>query len=99
MGFSRSSWGRGLAKLHGTPSVQSVHDYYPFAREDSGRLAPMAAELVDRLATLVAIRRFPCMGATGSLFCALAIMSVCKISFVELLVFLFGVFWGMCDVT
>jgi hypothetical protein len=25
-------------------------------------------------------------------------VSVCNISFVELLVFLFGVFWGMCDV-
>jgi hypothetical protein len=32
--------------LLGTPSVQSVHDYYPFAMEDGGRLAPMAAELV-----------------------------------------------------
>jgi hypothetical protein len=26
-----------------SPSVQSVHDYYPFAMEDGGRLAPMAA--------------------------------------------------------
>jgi hypothetical protein len=43
--------------LLGTPSVQSAHDYYPFAMEDGGRLAPMAAELVDRLAILVAIRR------------------------------------------
>jgi hypothetical protein len=33
--------------LLGTPSVQSVHEYYPFALEDGGRLA---AELVDRLA-------------------------------------------------
>jgi hypothetical protein len=52
--------------LLGTPSVQSVHDYYPFALEDGGRLAPMAAELVDRLAILVAVRRFPCMGAADS---------------------------------
>jgi nicotinamidase-related amidase len=44
--------------LLGTPSVQSVHDYYPFALEDGGRLAPMAAELVDRLAVLVAACRF-----------------------------------------
>jgi hypothetical protein len=45
--------------LLGTPSVQSIHDYYSFAMEDGGRLAPMAAELVDRLAILVAvIRRF-----------------------------------------
>jgi hypothetical protein len=29
--------------------------------------------------------------------CALATMSVCNISFVELLMFLFGVFSGMCD--
>jgi hypothetical protein len=50
--------------LLGTPSVQSIHYYYPFALEDGGRLAPMAAELVDRLAILVAVRRFPGMGAT-----------------------------------
>jgi hypothetical protein len=41
--------------LLGTPSVQSIHDYYPFAMEDKGRLAPMAAELVDRLVILVAV--------------------------------------------
>jgi hypothetical protein len=35
--------------LLGTPSVQSVHDYYPFALEDGGRLAPMAVELVDHM--------------------------------------------------
>jgi hypothetical protein len=49
--------------LLGTPSVQSVHDYYPFPMEDGGRLAPMAAELVDSLAILVAVCRFPGMGA------------------------------------
>jgi hypothetical protein len=48
------------------PSVQSVHDHYPFALENRGRLAPMAAELVDRLATLVAVRRFPGMGVADS---------------------------------
>jgi hypothetical protein len=53
--------------LLGTPSVKSVHDYYPFAMEDKGRrLAPMAYELVDRLAILVAIYRFPGMGAADS---------------------------------
>jgi hypothetical protein len=52
--------------LLGTPSVQSIHDYYPFAVEDGGRLAPMAAELVDRLAILVAVRRFRGMGAADS---------------------------------
>jgi hypothetical protein len=52
--------------LLGTPSVQSIHDYYPFAMEDGGRLAPMAVELVDRLAILVAVRRFPGKGAADS---------------------------------
>jgi hypothetical protein len=42
----------------GLPSVQSVHDYYPFAPEDGGRLAPIADELVDRLAILAAVRRY-----------------------------------------
>jgi hypothetical protein len=41
------------------PSVMSVHDNYPFALEDGGgRLVPMAVELVDRLAILVACLRF-----------------------------------------
>jgi hypothetical protein len=52
--------------LLGTPAVKSIHDYYPFATEDGGRLAPMAAELVDRMVILVAVRRFPCMGAADS---------------------------------
>jgi hypothetical protein len=52
--------------LLGTPSVESIHDYYPFAMEDEGRLAPMAAKLVDRLAILVVVRRFPSMGAADS---------------------------------
>jgi hypothetical protein len=51
----------------GTPSIQSVHDDYPFALEDGGRLSPtMAVDLVDRLAILVAFRRFPSMGAADS---------------------------------
>jgi hypothetical protein len=50
----------------GTPSIKSVHDYYPFALEDGGRLAPMAVDLVDRLAIMVAFRRFPSMGAADS---------------------------------
>jgi hypothetical protein len=52
--------------LLGTPSVQSIHDFYPFAMEDGGRLAPMGVELVDRLAILVVVRRFPDMGAVDS---------------------------------
>jgi hypothetical protein len=60
----------------------------------------MAAKLVDRLAILVAVRRFPGMGAADSrslVPCALTVMSVCSILFVDLLLFRFGVFWGMCD--
>jgi hypothetical protein len=34
--------------------------------EDGGRLAPMAAELVDRLAILLVVRRFPGMVAADS---------------------------------
>jgi hypothetical protein len=52
--------------LLGTPSVQAIHDYYPFAMEDGGRLAPMAAELLDRMAILVVVRRFHDMGAADS---------------------------------
>jgi hypothetical protein len=52
--------------LLGTHSVQSIHDHYPFAMEDGGRLTPMAAELVDGLAILVVVRRFPGMGTPAS---------------------------------
>jgi hypothetical protein len=50
----------------GTPSVQSIHYYYPFAMGDGGRLAPMAAEFLYRLAILVAVRRFHGMGVADS---------------------------------
>jgi hypothetical protein len=47
----------------GTPSIHFGHEYYPFVLV-GGRLAPpMAVDLVDRLAILVALRRFPSMGA------------------------------------
>jgi hypothetical protein len=52
--------------LLGTPWIHSIHDYYPFAMEDGGRLAPMADELVDRLTILVAVRCFLDMGAADS---------------------------------
>jgi hypothetical protein len=52
--------------LLGTPSLQSVHDYYPFAMKDGGRLTPMAVELVDRMGFLVAVCRFLCMVAADS---------------------------------
>jgi hypothetical protein len=34
--------------------------------KDGGRLAPMAVDLVDRLAILLIVRRFPSMGAADS---------------------------------
>jgi hypothetical protein len=80
--------------LLGTPSVETVHYYYPFALEDGGRLAPMAAELIDRLTSLVAVRRFHGMVVVDSVLCALTVMSVCITSFVKLLMFLFGVLGG-----
>jgi hypothetical protein len=52
--------------LLGTPSVQLIHDYYPFAMEDGGRLGPMTYQLVDRMAISVATRRFPGMGTADS---------------------------------
>jgi hypothetical protein len=52
--------------LLGTPLVQLVHDYYPFAMKDGGRLAPRAVELVHRMAMLVTIRRFPGLGDDDS---------------------------------
>jgi hypothetical protein len=52
--------------LLGTPSVQSVHDHYPFALEDGDRLAQMVPETVDRMVILVAVRRFLGMGAIDS---------------------------------
>jgi hypothetical protein len=39
----------------GTPSFQFVHDYYTFALEHGGRLAPMAVDIVVRLTILVAV--------------------------------------------
>jgi hypothetical protein len=52
--------------LLGAPSLQSVHDYYPFAMKDGGRLAPMAAELVNRMGFSVAVCRLLCTGAADS---------------------------------
>jgi hypothetical protein len=87
--------------LLGTPSVKSIHDYYPFAMEDGGRLAPMAAELVDRLAILVVVCRFLGMGAADS-------RSLRSDTYVRMqhfvrrnthvIMFLFVVLGGMCDV-
>jgi hypothetical protein len=46
---------RTSSSLLGTSSIQYMHDYYPFARDDGGRLGTMAVELVDRLAILVVV--------------------------------------------
>jgi hypothetical protein len=70
-------------------------DYYPFGPEEGGRLAPMAGELVDRLAILVALRRFPGILAWVMLtlvLCVLTFMSACNISFVDTLLFPFDGF-------
>jgi hypothetical protein len=71
--------------LLGTPSVQSAHDYYPFALEDGGMLAAMALELADRLAILVQIVPSMAWVMLTFVFCGLTFMPVCNISFVVLL--------------
>jgi hypothetical protein len=54
--------------------------------------------LVDRLAILVAFRRFLGMGAADSHSLRSDAYVRMRILFVDLLVYLFGVFGGMCDV-
>jgi hypothetical protein len=65
--------------------------------EDGGRLAPMIAELVDRLAISVIVRRFPSMGVANSRSLRIGIYvrmqhSVRRTTYM----FLFGVFGGIC---
>jgi hypothetical protein len=82
--------------LLGTPSVQSVHAYYPLYLEDGGRLASVATGLVDRMAILVVVRRCHGMGVADSRSLHFRIvMSACKISSVDLLLFLFDIL-GRC---
>jgi hypothetical protein len=83
-----------ISALLGTPSVRPIHDYYPFALKDGGRLAPMAAVLADRLAILVVVRRFPCIGVADSP--SLRSESYVRMQhlFVEILIFLLGVLGG-----
>jgi hypothetical protein len=76
----------------------SIHDYYPFAMQDGGRLAPMAAELVDRLAIWWLFVASLAWVLPTLAPCAMTVMSVCIILFVDLLLFIFGVLGGMCDV-
>jgi hypothetical protein len=79
--------------LLGTPSIQSVHDCYPFSlSKDWGPLAPMAVELDDSLANFVAFLRFPCMDAADSR----SWRSYSYFLFVHLLMYIFDVFGGMC---
>jgi hypothetical protein len=47
----------------GALSIRSVHDYYPFAFEDGGQLAPIAVDQVELLAYFL---RFYCMSAAVS---------------------------------
>jgi hypothetical protein len=68
------------------------------AMKDGGRLAPMADELVDRLAILVAFRRSPSMGAAKSRSLRSGIYVRMQHFVRRFLLFLFGVFGGMCDV-
>jgi hypothetical protein len=83
--------------LLGTSSAQWVHDYYPFAMENGARLAPIAVEMDDRLAILVAYLRFLGMGDDDSRSLRYDIYArICNISFVLLIMFLFGIFGGMC---
>jgi hypothetical protein len=61
-------------------------------------LALMAAELVDRLAILVDVRRFPGMGAADSRSLRSNNYVRMQHFFVDTLMFRFGLFGGMCDV-
>jgi hypothetical protein len=85
-----------MSLVLGTPSVQWVHDIYPFALEDGGRMAPMAAELVDRLGILVAVCRFLGMGAPDPR--SLRFYSCVRMQhFVRRTTYApFRRFWGMC---
>jgi hypothetical protein len=85
-----------ISALLGTSSIQPIHDYYPFAHEDEGRLAPKAAQLVDRLDILVAVRRFLGMGVADSRFLRFAGYVRMQHFVRRTTVFLFGVVWGMC---
>jgi hypothetical protein len=97
MGFSLFPY---HASFIGTPPVPSIHDYYPFAMEDGGRLAPMAVELVDRVAILVAVRCFRGMGAANSrsLRSDIHVRMQHFVRRTNSRTFLYGGFWGMCDV-
>jgi hypothetical protein len=63
------AWWFGYLTYVGFPHFQLTWHAFgsvgPFALEDGGKLAPMAPELVDRLAVLVAVRLFLGIGATN----------------------------------
>jgi hypothetical protein len=86
---------RTSALLNNT-SVHSIHDYFLFAMGDGGRLEPMAAELVDRMAILVAVRRFPRMGAADSRSLRSATYARMQ-HLVRRTIVPFRRFWGMCE--
>jgi hypothetical protein len=84
--------------LLGTPSVMSIHDNYPFAMENGGRWAPMAAELVNHMAILVAFSRFHGMGVADSRSLRRSIYVRMQHFVRRTTLVLFRRFWGMCDV-
>jgi hypothetical protein len=58
----------------------------------------MAADLDDRLAIFVGVRRFPCMGVAASRLLRSSNYvrnSACIVLFVDLLIFPFDGVWGM----
>jgi hypothetical protein len=67
--------------LLGTPSVKSVHDYYPIVVENGGMLAPVAVELVRMGVAYSHSLRFDNY-----------VRMDCIISFVDLLMFPFSAF-------
>jgi hypothetical protein len=81
--------------LLGTPWVKSIHDYYPFAMEDGGRLAPMATELLIAWLFWWLFVTSLAWGLETLTPCAVRVLSVCNISFVDLLMSL-SAFLGGC---
>jgi hypothetical protein len=81
------------APLLGTPSIQSVHDYYPFALEDGGRLSPTAVELFDRLAIMVVVHRI--VGMDSAVSCPMRSDNSIRMKEVLLNMFLSARCWGL----
>jgi hypothetical protein len=98
-----AQWGKLDADLRtfvvlGTPSNQPVHDYYPFALDDGGRLTPIAAELVDRLVVLSHVVASMAWVMRTLVHCALIVMSAFNILFDDLFISPFDVLGGCAAV-